>query len=119
MSFYRTHLCSELTIKNLNQEVILSGWIDTIRDHGNLIFIDLRDNYGKTQCVVDAKKEIFENVSKLVKNGIYKYTRNPMYLGMLLIILSTVIYYLNLFSVFTPIIFVLWINKFHQLLIVF
>ena len=55
MSFYRTHLCSELTIKNLNQEVILSGWIDTIRDHGNLIFIDLRDNYGKTQCVVDAQ----------------------------------------------------------------
>ena len=54
----------------------------------------------------------FENVSKLVKNGIYKYTRNPMYLGMLIIILSTVIYYLNLFSVFTPIIFVLWINKF-------
>ena len=51
MSFYRTHLCSELTIKNLNQEVILSGWIDTIRDHGNLIFIDLRDNYGITQCV--------------------------------------------------------------------
>ena len=45
MSFYRTHLCSELTIKNLNQEVILSGWIDTIRDHGNLIFVDLRDNY--------------------------------------------------------------------------
>ena len=58
MSFYRTHLCSELTIKNLNQEVILSGWIDTIRDHGNLIFIDLRDNYGITQCVVDAQKEI-------------------------------------------------------------
>ena len=65
MSFYRTHLCSELTIKNLNQEVTLSGWIDTIRDHGNLIFIDLRDNYGITQCVVDAKKEIFENAEKV------------------------------------------------------
>ena len=72
MSFYRTHLCSELTIKNLNQEVILSGWIDTIRDHGNLIFIDLRDNYGKTQCVVDAKKEIFENVSKLSNESVVK-----------------------------------------------
>ena len=66
MSFYRTHLCSELTIKNLNHEVILSGWIDTIRDHGNLIFIDLRDNYGITQCVVDAQKEIFEKLG-------YKY----------------------------------------------
>ena len=39
---------------SLNKDVILSGWIDTKRDHGNLIFIDLRDNYGITQCVVDA-----------------------------------------------------------------
>ena len=72
MSFYRTHLCSELTIKNLNQEVILSGWIDTIRDHGNLIFIDLRDNYGITQCVVDAQKEIFNSVSKLSNESVIK-----------------------------------------------
>ena len=70
MSFYRTHLCSELTIKNLNQEVTLSGWIDTIRDHGNLIFIDLRDNYGITQCVVDAQQEIFESVSKLSNESV-------------------------------------------------
>ena len=70
MSFYRTHLCSELTIKNLNQEVILSGWIDTIRDHGNLIFIDLRDNYGITQCVVDAQKNIFESFSKLTNESV-------------------------------------------------
>ena len=53
MNKYRTHLCSELNISNLNEEVTLSGWIDTIRDHGNLLFIDLRDNYGITQCVVD------------------------------------------------------------------
>ena len=65
MSFYRTHLCSELTIKNLNQEVILSGWIDTIRDHGNLIFIDLRDNYGITQCVVDSSSKLFADISKI------------------------------------------------------
>jgi len=70
MSFYRTHLCSELTINNLNQEVILSGWIDTIRDHGNLIFIDLRDNYGITQCVVDAKKDIFDSVGKLSNESV-------------------------------------------------
>ena len=54
MNKYRTHLCSELNASNLNEQVILSGWVDTIRDHGNLIFIDLRDNYGITQCVVDA-----------------------------------------------------------------
>ena len=44
MNIYRSHYCSELNISNLNQEVVLSGWVDTIRDHGNLIFIDLRDN---------------------------------------------------------------------------
>ena len=53
MNKYRTHLCSQLNKSNLNDEVILSGWVDTIRDHGNLIFIDLRDNYGITQCIID------------------------------------------------------------------
>jgi len=47
----RTHTCGELTEKNIGQSVRLYGWIDTIRDHGGLIFIDLRDRYGKTQCV--------------------------------------------------------------------
>ncbi len=65
MNKYRTHLCSELNSSNLNHEVKLSGWIDTIRDHGNLIFIDLRDNYGITQCVVDAKHKLFNEISKL------------------------------------------------------
>jgi len=65
MNKYRTHLCSELNISNLNQEVTLSGWVDTIRDHGNLIFIDLRDNYGITQCVVDAQHKSFEKISNL------------------------------------------------------
>ena len=63
MNFYRTHFCSDLSISNLNSEVTLSGWIDTVRDHGNLIFIDLRDNYGITQCVVDAKHKIFDEIS--------------------------------------------------------
>ena len=65
MNEYRSHYCSELNISNLDQEVKLSGWIDTIRDHGNLIFIDLRDNYGITQCVVDAKHKLFSEISKL------------------------------------------------------
>ena len=51
MSIYRSHLCSDLSINDLDKEVTLSGWIDTKRDHGNLLFIDLRDNYGITQCV--------------------------------------------------------------------
>ena len=65
MNKYRTHFCSELNITNLNEDVILSGWVDTIRDHGNLLFIDLRDNYGITQCVVDAKHQSFNDISNL------------------------------------------------------
>ncbi len=65
MNIYRTHFCSELNITNLNNVVTLSGWVDTIRDHGNLIFIDLRDNYGITQCVVDAKNKLFNEISNL------------------------------------------------------
>ena len=45
----RTHNCGELRKTDVKSSVILSGWADTIRDHGNLLFIDLRDNYGITQ----------------------------------------------------------------------
>ena len=72
MSSYRSHYCSELSISNLNDEVVLSGWIDTIRDHGNLLFIDLRDNYGITQCVVDAKKSIFNDIGNLNHETVIK-----------------------------------------------
>ena len=72
MSVYRSHYCSELSIKDLNQKVVLSGWIDTIRDHGNLIFIDLRDNYGITQCVVDVKNKIFESLTDLSNESVIK-----------------------------------------------
>ena len=65
MNKYRTHFCSELNISDLKEDVILSGWVDTIRDHGNLIFIDLRDNYGITQCVIDAKHQSFNEISNL------------------------------------------------------
>ena len=53
MNTYRTHTCNELKISNENQAVKLSGWIHSKRDHGSLIFIDLRDSFGITQCVVD------------------------------------------------------------------
>ena len=54
----------------------------------------------------------FVNVKKLVTSGIYKYSRNPMYLGMILIIISTSIFYLNYYSMVTPFIFYFWINRF-------
>ena len=50
---YRTHNCNELTFDNLNERVMLAGWVDTIRDHGGVAFIDLRDEYGITQVVVN------------------------------------------------------------------
>ena len=64
MKKYRTHTCGELNKKNKDQNVLLSGWINKKRDHGNLLFIDLRDNYGQTQCVIDKKNKLFKNIEK-------------------------------------------------------
>ena len=52
MNKYRTHHCGELRKSNVDQTVRLAGWMDTIRDHGGVIFIDLRDHYGITQIVI-------------------------------------------------------------------
>ena len=65
MNKYRTHTCGELTRNDNNKEVSLSGWINKKRDHGNLLFIDLRDNYGITQCVVDKNNKSFSSLEKL------------------------------------------------------
>ena len=65
MKVYRTHTCGELTLKNSGENVLLSGWINKKRDHGNLLFIDLRDNYGIIQCVVDNKNNLFKKIEKI------------------------------------------------------
>ena len=65
MNKYRTHNCSELTINNIGKQTILSGWIHKKRDHGHLLFIDLRDHYGMTQCVIDNKNEYFSALEKI------------------------------------------------------
>ena len=72
MHKYRTHNCSELKLKNKNEKIILSGWINKKRDHGNLLFIDLRDNYGLTQCVVDNKNKHFAKLEKLQLETVIK-----------------------------------------------
>lgn len=65
MHAYRTHNCAQLRANNVGETVKLSGWVHRIRDHGNLAFIDLRDHYGITQCVVDVTKPVFKDVESL------------------------------------------------------
>ena len=72
MSKYRTHTCGELNTSNKGQKINLSGWINKKRDHGNLLFIDLRDNYGITQCVVDKDNQVFKNIEKLPLESVVK-----------------------------------------------
>ena len=72
MNKYRTHNCSELNKDNSGQEIVLSGWINKKRDHGNLLFIDLRDNYGMTQCIVDKSNENFKLLEKIQLESVIK-----------------------------------------------
>ena len=64
MKKYRTHTCGELNKSHKGKVVSLSGWINKKRDHGNLLFVDLRDNYGLTQCVIEKSNSIFKEIEK-------------------------------------------------------
>ncbi|HTB35516.1 MAG TPA: amino acid--tRNA ligase-related protein, partial [Reyranella sp.] len=59
-SIYRTHTCGQLRPGHVGQQARLSGWVQRKRDHGNLLFIDLRDHYGVTQVVVDVSSPVFK-----------------------------------------------------------
>ena len=72
MNKYRSHTCNELRKKNVDNKVIISGWVNKKRDHGNLLFIDLRDNYGITQCIIDREKEGFQELEKLQLETVIK-----------------------------------------------
>ena len=72
MNKYRTHNCNELTKNNSGQNIVLSGWINKKRDHGNLLFIDLRDNYGITQCIIDKSNESFKLLEKIQLESVIK-----------------------------------------------
>ena len=65
MHKYRSHTCSEITKKNSGDTVKLSGWIHRKRDHGNLLFFDLRDHFGLTQCVIENSNNFFKKVEKI------------------------------------------------------
>ena len=74
MNKYRSHNCGELNEKDINNNVTLSGWLHRKRDHGNLLFIDLRDHYGLTQCVVENKNKSFPIIEKSRPETIFKIT---------------------------------------------
>ena len=72
MNKYRTHNCNALRKKDVGVDVLLSGWINKKRDHGNLLFIDLRDNYGITQCIIYKKNSHFIELEKIQLETVIK-----------------------------------------------
>ena len=72
MSKYRSHTCNELRNKDIGKKVSLSGWINKKRDHGNLLFIDLRDNYGITQCIINKENSNFSQLEKIQLETVIK-----------------------------------------------
>ena len=72
MNKFRTHNCSELNEKAIEENVILSGWLHRKRDHGNLLFIDLRDHYGITQCVIENDNKYFPILEKIRPESVLK-----------------------------------------------
>ena len=72
MNKYRTHNCSQLREGDIGEEIILSGWLHRKRDHGNLLFIDLRDHYGITQCVIENKNKFFPLLEKTKPESVLK-----------------------------------------------
>lgn len=65
MHRFRTHTCGELSKKQLSERVKISGWVRTKRDHGNLLFVDLRDHHGRTQVVAETSAAVFPILEKI------------------------------------------------------
>src|SRR6204780_573608 len=73
MHRYRSHTCGALRESDIGQSVRLSGWCHRIRDHGGVLFIDLRDHYGMTQCVVDPDSAAFPAAEKLRAETVVRF----------------------------------------------
>ena len=72
MNKYRSHNCSELTEGDSDKNIYLSGWLHRKRDHGNLLFIDLRDHFGVTQCVIENNNKNFKILENLRSESVIK-----------------------------------------------
>ena len=72
MNKYRTHFCSELQLVDVGKNVVISGWIHRKRDHGNLLFVDIRDHYGITQCVTENNNKHFAEIEKAKPESVIK-----------------------------------------------
>ncbi|RDD62732.1 aspartate--tRNA ligase [Ferruginivarius sediminum] len=71
---YRTHTCGELRAGNVGETVRLSGWVHRKRDHGQLLFVDLRDDFGVTQVVTDVSSELFPEIERVRVESVIKVT---------------------------------------------
>src|ERR1700676_1825646 len=74
MHAYRTHTCGQLRLSDAGKTVKLAGWVHRKRDHGQLLFIDLRDHYGLTQCVIDISSPLFKQVDALRLESVISVT---------------------------------------------
>ncbi|MDD9899893.1 MAG: aspartate--tRNA ligase [Alphaproteobacteria bacterium] len=74
MHAYRTHTCNELRAAQAGETVKVAGWIHRKRDHGGLLFIDLRDHYGLTQCVINIDSEMFKTIEDLKLENVISVT---------------------------------------------
>src|SRR5688572_14063345 len=74
MHAYRTHTCGALRLSDSGAAARLSGWVHRKRDHGQLLFVDLRDHYGVTQCVIDISSPLFAAVDGLRLESVVSFT---------------------------------------------
>ena len=72
MNKYRSHNCNELRKEHVGNSIFISGWVNKKRDHGNLLFLDLRDNYGITQCIIDKDNKNFQDLEKIQLETVIK-----------------------------------------------
>jgi len=78
MHAYRSHTCADLNATNVGDNVRLSGWVHRVRDHGGILFIDLRDHYGITQILADPDSPVFKDVEKVRSEWVIRIDGNVM-----------------------------------------